>query len=548
MIVGSADIAFTNNGKKSIEAGEAANGALEAASKAVKAANGKSTNYYGSALPTGEQLNENDTWFSQDSSGVCNGIYQYKNGVWVQAELDHEALKIRQLSAITADIGNITAGNISGINLNLGIRNPISGHYPFEADSRGKVYMSDLTINNESSSPIYGFLPYITIADGKWQGFSRIKRIFDNMGTEQPAYYDVITTIEGGQFRARALNKKSTMGGTDSTFDKYGSRSLYMSERGLSTSDGIFKGTTNVGSSRYIDFWPGENGYNNDDSSQRGMEIFSGSGMRIAGGTTALGFDIESGGDLSLAAKGDIFVIGKGFYFNMKDLYVNGSGGGTLNSGISLTAGGLVTNSSALFLGVDSNVHITDKRGYNSGNGVSYMPLKASTLYANALDINTATHVYLRPTAGGVVRVTATGTTDTYRPIQAKSFDVSSSYTYKQDIKEMTRSALDILDALKIYEYRMKSDVEAGILDDWQIGLIAEYSPQVSIDDGMKINMYKLESLHFKATQEIYTLVKGLIVSQEIQENRLNEMEKTIQQQNELIRNMNERIEALEKK
>lgn len=188
MIVGSADIAFTNNGKKSIEAGEAANGALEAASKAVKAANGKSTNYYGSALPTGEQLNENDTWFSQDSSGVCNGIYQYKNGVWVQAELDHEALKIRQLSAITADIGNITAGNISGINLNLGIRNPISGHYPFEADSRGKVYMSDLTINNESSSPIYGFLPYITIADGKWQGFSRIKRIFDNMGTEQPAY------------------------------------------------------------------------------------------------------------------------------------------------------------------------------------------------------------------------------------------------------------------------------------------------------------------------------------------------------------------------
>lgn len=543
MIVGSSDLNFTKNKMLADEANNLAGEAKENSTTALNSANGKSTNYYGSALPTGEQLNENDTWFSQDSSGVCNGIYQYKNGVWVQAELDHEALKIRQLSAITADIGNITAGNISGINLNLGIRNPISGHYPFEADSRGKVYMSDLTINNESSSPIYGFLPYITIADGKWQGFSRIKRIFDNMGTEQPAYYDVITTIEGGQFRARALNKKSTMGGTDSTFDKYGSRSLYMSERGLSTSDGIFKGTTNVGSSRYIDFWPGENGYNNDDSSQRGMEIFSGSGMRIAGGTTALGFDIESGGDLSIAAKGNVFVVGKGFYFNMKDLYVNGSGGGTLNSGTNLTAGGLVTNSSALFLGVDSNVHITDRRGYNSGNGVSYMPLKASTLYANALDINTGTHVYLRPTPGGVVRVTTTGTTNEYRPIQAKSFDVSSSYTYKQDITEMKRSALPILDELKIHEYRMKSDVEAGIEDDWKVGLIAEYSPQVVTDDGLKVDIYKMQSLHWKASQEMLQEIKGLKLSQEIQNKQIIELEDLVQKQELKMLELVRRIE-----
>lgn len=547
MIVGSSDLNFTKNKMLADEANNLAGEAKENSTTALNSANGKSTNYYGQILPAGSQLKENDTWFAQDSSGVCIGIYHYKNKVWTKTKLDYNALTVNQLSALSADLGNVTAGNIAGVNLKLGNYNSSTGKYPFEADKNGFVFMSKLQIDSDSDTLEHGFKPKITIGDGQWRGYSRIKRSFDNMSAGmKDAYYDVITSIDNGHFRVRALNKKGTTTGNDNDFQNYESRSMYYSERGLSTSYGVFAGTSGQGTSRYIDFWPGENGFDNPTSSQRGMKIYSGVGLSIEGGSSSTTFDISSNGDLAIGALKTLTLGDKNEYMTLSEIYKNGSGGGTLNSGKFLSAGGLVTNSSALFLGVDSNVHITDMRGYNSGNGVSYMPLKASTLYANALDINTGTHVYLRPTPGGVVRVTTTGTTNEYRPIQAKSFDVSSSYTYKQDITEMKRSALPILDELKIHEYRMKSDVEAGIEDDWKVGLIAEYSPQVVTDDGLKVDIYKMQSLHWKASQEMLQEIKGLKLSQEIQNKQIIELEDLVQKQELKMLELFRRIEELE--
>lgn len=59
--------------------------------------------------------------------------------------------------------------------------------------------------------------------------------------------------------------------------------------------------------------------------------------------------------------------------------YINGSGGGTLNTGNPLSAGGMVTNGDTLFLGVNSSVFVTDKKGYNSGNGLTYKPIYAES-------------------------------------------------------------------------------------------------------------------------------------------------------------------------
>lgn len=550
MIVGSSDLNFTKNKMLADESKQLAGEAKENSNNAMISANGKNTNYYGQIVPTGEKIIENDTWFAQDSSGVCIGIYQYKNKVWTKTKLDYNALTVNQLSALSADLGNVTAGNIAGVNLKLGNYNSSTGKYPFEADRNGFVYMSKLQIDSDSDTLEHGFKPKITIGDGQWRGYSRIKRTFDNMSEGmKDAYYDVITSIDNGHFRVRALNKKGTTSGNDNDFQNYESRSMYYSERGLSTSYGVFAGTSGQGTSRYIDFWPGENGFDNPSTSQRGMKIFSGVAMLIEGGGSGRSFDIISNDDLNISALKTLTLSDKSDYMTLSEIYKNGSGGGTLNSGKFLSAGGLVTNSSALFLGVDSNLHVTDMKGYNSGNGISYRPLKASFLFANALDNNpdvSGINVYVRPTNTGSLRVTTTGTTNEYRPVQAKSFDVSSSYTYKQDIKEMTRNALPILDELKIHEYRMKSDVEAGIEDDWKVGLIAEYSPQVVTDDGLKVDIYKMQSLHWKASQEMLQEIKGLRLSQEIQNKQIKELESLNQKQELMMLDLVRRIEELE--
>ena len=549
MIVGSSDLNFTKNKMLADEANNLAGEAKENSTTALNSANGKSTNYYGQILPAGSQLKENDTWFAQDSSGVCIGIYQYKNKVWTKTKLDYNALTVNQLSALSADLGNVTAGNIAGVNLKLGNYNSSTGKYPFEADRNGFVYMSKLTIDNDGDTLVHGFRPKIEIGNGKWEGRSRIKRVFDNMGTMKNAYYDTVTSIDDGHFRIRTINKFGTTSGDDKDFSNYGGRSMYYSERGMSSAYGIFAGTSGEGVSRYIDFWPGENGYNNEDTSQRGMKIYSGAGMAIEGGGSGRAFDIVSNSELTITASRTLTLGDRSDYMTLSEIYKNGSGGGTLNSGKFLSAGGLVTNSSALFLGVDSNLHVTNMKGYNSGNGISYRPLKASFLFANALDNNpdvSGINVYVRPTNTGSLRVTTTGTTNEYRPVQAKSFDVSSSYTYKQDIKEMTRNALPILDELKIHEYRMKSDVEAGIEDDWKVGLIAEYSPQVVTDDGLKVDIYKMQSLHWKASQEMLQEIKGLKLSQEIQNKQINELESLNQKQELMMLDLVRRIEELE--
>lgn len=61
--------------------------------------------------------------------------------------------------------------------------------------------------------------------------------------------------------------------------------------------------------------------------------------------------------------------------------YINGTGGGTLDdsTGTSLKAGGLVTNSNSIMLGVNDKVYVTDLKGYNNGLGMTYKPIQAES-------------------------------------------------------------------------------------------------------------------------------------------------------------------------
>ncbi|WP_017473284.1 phage tail spike protein [Amphibacillus jilinensis] len=134
-----------------------------------------------------------------------------------------------------------------------------------------------------------------------------------------------------------------------------------------------------------------------------------------------------------------------------------------------------------------------------------------SYVYTNAIDHNGAgSHMYVRPMANGSVRITETGSTTSYRPIQASSFDTSSLSDYKTDIKHITLSALDTINQSDLCQYKLKSDVENGVYKNKYGLVIGEgyKTPEEVINyDGDAISQYDMNTLSWKAIQELSTLV-----------------------------------------
>lgn len=141
----------------------------------------------------------------------------------------------------------------------------------------------------------------------------------------------------------------------------------------------------------------------------------------------------------------------------------------------------------------------------NTGSTSSYRPLRASNLYGDSLDTNSGGSVFIRPSSNGSAHVTVTGTTNNYRPIYASEFRNGSSVFYKTNIRDLSVEALPIINNLEIKEFVFQEDVDNGVYDNWQVGLISELSPEASSPDGKSINLYKLVSYSAKAIQELST-------------------------------------------
>lgn len=73
---------------------------------------------YSPTEPFGD-VEEGATWFQTESAtnDLVIAMYTRKNGAWVKTPVAAGALQVEQLSAISADIGNVTAGNILGIKI-----------------------------------------------------------------------------------------------------------------------------------------------------------------------------------------------------------------------------------------------------------------------------------------------------------------------------------------------------------------------------------------------------------------------------------------------
>lgn len=180
-----------------------------------------------------------------------------------------------------------------------------------------------------------------------------------------------------------------------------------------------------------------------------------------------------------------------------------------------------------LYLGVNSEVYVTSL-GMTNNNPIVWRPLRAEGFKGDYLDVNpstNSTHIYARPSSNGSLRVTRTGTTDSFRPVEASAFDQSSSYTYKTDITPMNRSGRDVVDSLQVQEFYFNWDYEKS---NHQIGLIAEWSDQVAAEDFKSINTSKLLMYVVKNTQENNDEIRNIIYNNEINVSEIEELKAEI--------------------
>jgi phage minor structural protein len=113
-------------------------------------------------------------------------------------------------------------------------------------------------------------------------------------------------------------------------------------------------------------------------------------------------------------------------------------------------------------------------------------------------------------TSRSEIRATKYGS-GTLIPLRASSFPTGSLEEYKQDIQLWEDSAIDIIKNADLYQYRLKSDVEAGI-DKVRHGFIIGdgYRTPEMVIDGDGVEQYAMNALSIKAIQELITRVENL--------------------------------------
>jgi hypothetical protein len=185
--------------------------------------------------------------------------------------------------------------------------------------------------------------------------------------------------------------------------------------------------------------------------------------------------------------------------------------------------GALMTETENAYVMVDTSMRVTDKNGYNNGSP-NYRDLQARDIQSNTIRVHTdATRDFYIGVSTNEARVTNNlfynGGNTGYRPIRASEFIPASSVKYKDNITLFEESGTEIIKDHSVYTYHLKSDLEAGIYDNKQIGFIAESSPMLRNGDG--ISQYKAISINWKATQELIQRIEQL-------EQRLNELETVV--------------------
>lgn len=177
-----------------------------------------------------------------------------------------------------------------------------------------------------------------------------------------------------------------------------------------------------------------------------------------------------------------------------------------------------------LYMGTDNELRVTGK-GLASGT-IAYKQVRSAGYFGNSLDINTGTNLYIRPSSGGEVRVTNTGTTGTYASVRADKFIgqlvESSAEELKTNIEKWDLNASQVIRDTVLYEYNYKYDLEQGV-DTRRHGVVIGRETPEHIINGKGISVYELTSTLAKALQETIERLDELEKKEIIEHERDNE-------------------------
>lgn len=181
----------------------------------------------------------------------------------------------------------------------------------------------------------------------------------------------------------------------------------------------------------------------------------------------------------------------------------------------SLYVPSIVTTTTNAYIGADGELRVVNKGTADTtqSSQVTYRDVRASIYRGIALDLDgttSAAHMYVRPSATGSLRVTARGTTDSYRPVEASDFNVTSSSFAKKNIEDYNENATDIIKGTPVREYHLTEDIEE--IDLKRVGLVVQEAPLeiINMEGGASINLYAMASILWKSIQEIANQIEEL--------------------------------------
>lgn len=157
----------------------------------VATMDGKTTVSTSTPFNDGKQHNDGDMW-TVINNDVASAMYIYTNGQWQVKKWDQQALSVNQLSALTADLGHVTAGTLDSAIIN--------GAQITENSANGTI-----TLDKNGFSAVSGSRYFKFIASGSNQytvakGGIRTDDITANTGNIGDTY------IKGQTFAAYHVN------------------------------------------------------------------------------------------------------------------------------------------------------------------------------------------------------------------------------------------------------------------------------------------------------------------------------------------------------
>lgn len=114
------EVALTNADKVSNDNQLTSDVSSVTAQKGLAIANSKNKLYMSTEEPPADDLTsytDGDKWNVVNDEGIVVEMFSFDGTTWVKTQWDAETLAVKSLSALSANLGNVTAGNLTSVNI-----------------------------------------------------------------------------------------------------------------------------------------------------------------------------------------------------------------------------------------------------------------------------------------------------------------------------------------------------------------------------------------------------------------------------------------------